>query len=91
MSDIYKMVHDFSIKVQEAKDDAVIAEVVTIAKENGIDETIYLNRQAIVRALIAHTPMKPIIDITGVRCGECWQYIKADVNYCPHCGRRVKK
>lgn len=96
MDDIFKMVHKFSVKVQEEMENAVIGQIVSIAKENGMYEEITLNKKAITAILVKSQKQKVNVTLDSYPyCPQCGRGEKLNLlsfykpPYCPDCGQAL--
>ena len=90
--------HKMGVAVAENFDDAVSEKIIDIAKEEGFNSLVLLNKKDIASALSKQIPEKG--NIHGIRegreintvsytCPVCHNHIGRD-NYCKHCGQRLE-
>ena len=96
MADIYKMVNEFTVKVEKEIHGAIIGEIREIAKENGIRSEIVLNEKAITQALLKSQKRKIYYSSGGyIGCPSCGCGYKLNKiahikpSYCPDCGQAL--
>lgn len=95
MADIFKMVHDITVKVNKETDAAILGEIQSIAKENGVSDEIVLNEKAITQALSKSQKKKVIYDRElHVYCPYCKgcaieRLVFYRPSYCPSCGQAL--
>ena len=73
-------------------DDAILAEIVKIAKEKDVTTLVVLNKEYIYEALDKHRPkkVKPFRDYKTIKaCPVCGRELIYSAKYCYDCGQRV--
>lgn len=95
MADVFKMVHDITVKVNKETDAAILGEIQSIAKENGISDEIVLNEKAITQALSKSQKKKVIYDREShaycpyCKGGAIERLVFHRPSYCPSCGQAL--
>lgn len=96
MDDIFKIAHEISVKVDKATNEAVLGQIVSIAKENGItQDEIILNEKAITLALMKSQKRKVYFDREFyLNCPQCngigvEKFKGYKPKYCPDCGQAL--
>lgn len=90
---LHEVVEYISVQRSKKIDDAILGEIEQIATDNGILTTVYLNENAIVRALCNAIPSKPHIPwdsmTTLYSCPACIMSVDESDNYCSNCGKKL--
>ena len=95
MTDVFKMVHDITVKVNKETDAAILGEIQSIARENGVSDEIVLNEKAITQALLKSQKRKVIYSYDShVYCPACntgniERIMLYRPSYCPSCGQAL--
>ena len=79
------------VQWQENFDDAVVKEIVKMAKAEGITDVVILNKPAIIEALKKQTAMKPLCGF-WYKCPACKVGINTEngnPHYCEYCGQKI--
>ena len=94
-----KALFDFkcSIKIAQRFDDAIYDNIMEIAREEGLNGVMILNKQAIAAALRKSIAL-PMVPTTGTDpgmriyvCPECCNRVEeAGGSYCIHCGQKLE-
>lgn len=95
MTDVFKMVHEITVKINKETDELVLGEIQSIAKENGVADEIVLNEKAITQALLKSQKRKVFYDSQmHVYCPNCKGCTIEELafyrpSYCPSCGQAL--
>lgn len=96
MSDVFRTIHEISVKVQEEVDNVIVGEINRIAIENGLHEVVTLNKKGIAKILSKAQKRKIYYDRESyVCCPECGnsynlnKIVSYRPNYCPDCGQAL--